>query len=362
MQTGWNKKGIALNASSEAHFIDHLAIIALIMDIPLFLFDENCFLLAKKYYPGLQVYLKDDSVFSLEDLTQEYDVLFTTELLGKKGRSFFETAALKHQKKWRSVFCPHGFSDKAFHFELCVLEDITLIYGDNMIDLLHERKVWDQIKNFVVTGNYRYTHFKYYQEFYEKIFQEEIQAHFDKKRPLILYAPTWLDQEASSTFFEATSFLLDQLPEDYNIVVKLHPRLELDDVASCYQIMGRYEKKKNVLFLTNFPLIFPILANTDIYIGDMSSIGYDFLAFDKPLFFLNKQKRDHTTDRGLFLFRCGTEITPDQYGDLFKIIEASLPNDREKFSVQRKEMWHYTFGDKRSFADIKADVIQACIV
>lgn len=359
MKTEWNKKGIALNASSEAHFMDHLAIVALIMDIPLFLFDENCFLLAKKYYPTLDVYLKDDSQFSLDDLTKEYDVSFTTELLGNKGRTLFETAALQHKKTWRNVFCPHGFSDKTFYFEQCASEDIVLIYGDNMVDLLRDRGVWGQIKNYVITGNYRYTYFKQHQKFYEEIFQNEIQAHFDKKRPLILYAPTWLDQEASSSFFEATSFLLDQLPEDYNIIVKLHPRLELDDIAGCYQIMGRYEKKKNVLFLISFPLIFPILAHTDIYIGDMSSIGYDFLAFDKPLFFLNKQKRNPKTDRSLFLFRCGTEITPDQYGDLYKIIEAGLEDDHEKFSAQRKKMWDYTFGVERSFADIKTDIIQA---
>lgn len=353
-----NKKGIALNASSEAHLIDHLSIVALIMDIPLFLFDENCFLLAKKFYPkNLDVYLKDSSQFTLEKLTEEFDVSFSTDLLGDKER-LFETAALQHKKKWRNVFCPHGFSDKTFYFEQCVLEDIVLVYGDNMIDLLRERDVWGQIKNYVITGNYRYTHFKQHQEFYEDIFQKEIQTHFDEKRPLILYAPTWLDQEASSSFFEATSFLLDQLPEEYNIIVKLHPRLELDDIAGCYQIMGRYEKKKNVLFLINFPLIFPILAHTDIYIGDTSSIGYDFLAFDKPLFFLNKQKRNPKTDRNLFLYRCGTEITPDRYGDLYKIIEEGLKDDAEKFSEQRKKMWNYTFGKERSFADIKADIIQ----
>jgi hypothetical protein len=91
----------------------------------------------------------------------------------------------------------------------------------------------------------------------------------------------------------------------------------------------------------------------------MSSVGYDFLAFDKPMFFLNKQRRDPRTDRGLYLFRCGTEVKPDAYPLFYQILDKYLPNDKELFSDVRKATYRYTFGAERSFSDIKTDVIHA---
>ena len=114
-----------------------------------------------------------------------------------------------------------------------------------------------------------------------------------------------------------------------------------------------------LIFLKDFPLVYPLLAHTDIYLGDMSSIGYDFLPFNKPMFFLNKQKRDPKTDRGLYLFRCGVDIKPDAYPLIYKFIETRLEDDQENFSAIRKEVYDYTFGEERTFADIKADIIAA---
>ena len=100
----------------------------------------------------------------------------------------------------------------------------------------------------MITGNYRYTFFKQNEAFYQKVFLEDIQSKFDKQRPLILYAPTWVDFEESTSFFDCYNYILDQLPSDYNLIVKLHPRLELDDPVAYYRIIGRYEQKKMSFF------------------------------------------------------------------------------------------------------------------
>src|SRR5262249_34231107 len=138
--------------------------------------------------------------------------------------------------------------------------------------------------------------------------------------PIILYAPTWMDLEESSTFFDTYQYLLGNLPADYNMIVKLHPRLELDDTVNYYHIVGKYESKPNILFLKDFPLVYPLLAHTDLYIGDMSSVGYDFLPFNKPMFFLNKQKRDIHHDRSSYLFRCGVSLLPDRFAQIYDVI------------------------------------------
>lgn len=361
MSMSWDKKGIALNPASQVHYIDHLAVIAIIMEIPLLFLEASDLAIGLRYYPGLHAFKHNYEGFSPEFLIANYDVSFMTDLWDRRTmREKFAPLENKYGKVWRNVHCPHGFSDKGFYLEKSAMEDIVLLYGNNMIHQLQERGVWDRVNKFVISGNYRYTYYKRNAKFYDDIMETEILSQFDKKRPIILYAPTWLDLEESTTFFDAYSFILDDLPPDFNIIVKLHPRLELDDTANYYRIIGRYEGRKNIVFLKDFPLIFPLLAYTDIYIGDMSSIGYDFLIFDKPLFLLNKQNRNAQTDRGLYLFRCGTEIRPKQYPDLYGIIEKNWPLDHERFSAIRREVWDYTFGAERPFEDIRSDIIHAC--
>ncbi len=362
MISKWNKKGIAFIPESQPPFIDHLAPIASMMDIPLFFVEEQSYELGKRYYPNVRCELEDISLLSLEHLVENYDVSFMAEPWNRdKIQKEFSVLEKRYQKKWKNVFCPHGFSDKGFYFDLCYKDaELYLVYGDNMIDLLKERGIWERIKSYIITGNNRYSYYKQNAAFYEDVFEKEIQSQFDMKRPMILYAPTWSDLELAGSLEDACGYIYDGLPSDYNLLVKIHPRFELDDPVGYYSILSQYKHKKNVHFLGNFPPIFPLLAHTDLFIGDTSSIGYDFLAFDKPMFLLNKFNRDSKTDRRLFLFQCATEIRPENYSDIYTIIEKSLPHDAEKMSPLRKKMWEYSFGHERPLEDIRADIIRAC--
>lgn len=352
--------GAGVNPQSQIHYNDHLAVICILMDIPLLFTDPAQNELCTRYYPGLKTTSLDFQEMSPEYLISNYDVLFLSDLWDKHTfHEKFGPLEKKYKKTLRHVHCPHGFSDKGFYLKKCANEDVALLYGQNMIDQLKHHHVLQNLKNYVLVGNYRYTYFKQHQEFYRELIEKEVLGLFKKKQPVILYAPTWMDLEESSTFFDAYTHILGNLPDHFNLIVKLHPRLELDDTVNYYRIVGQFEKKPNIIFLKDFPLVYPLLAHTDIYLGDMSSIGYDFLPFNKPMFFLNKQKRDPQTDRNLFLFRCGITINPEAYHDLYKTIESHLKDDKEQFSKIRKEVYDYTFGEEKSFAQLKSEIIAA---
>lgn len=354
------KKGLGVNPKSQIHYTDHLAVVCIIMGIPLLFIDEADYGFGQKYYPGLEAIKISYDEFQPEYLIKNYDVLFFSDLWDReKFHQKFGPLEEEYKKTLRHVHVPHGFSDKAFYLQKCIMEDIALLYGQNMVDMLKDTGVFEHLHYYVITGNYRYTYFKQNKKFYDKIVQDEVLGRFDKKRQVILYAPTWLDVEESTTFFDSYTYLMDNLPSDYNMIVKLHPRLELDDTVQYYQIIGKYEKRPNIVFLKDFPLVYPLLAHSDIYIGDMSSVGYDFLPFNRPMFFLNKNKRDARTDKGLFLYRCGVEVQPEQFPELYKFIEKNVPGDKERFTQLRSEVYQYTFGQERPFADIKADIIKA---
>lgn len=358
--TALEKKGVGINLQSQIHYTEHLAVVCILMDIPLLFIDAHDYNLGTRYYPGLKAELLNFQEFSPEYLIAHYDVLFMSDLWDKNVfHTKFGPLESQYNKVLRHVHCPHGFSDKGFYLQKCAEEDIALLYGQNMIDQLKFHKVWEDLSYYVISGNYRYTFFKQHRAFYDAIIEKEVLSDFAKKQPVILYAPTWIDLENSTTFFDTSYEILGNLPDHYNLIVKLHPRLEFDDTANYHRILGKFADKPNILFLKDFPLVYPLLAHTDIYLGDMSSIGYDFLPFNRPMFFLNKQNRDPKSDRGLYLFRCGVEIKSEAFPRLYQIIETNLKNDQERFGTIRKEVYNYTFGQERAFPDIKADIIQA---
>lgn len=354
-------ESVALNYASHIHYNDHLAPIAILMEIPLLVLEQIDYDVCKKYYPGIDVRLVDYETFTPEALSQKYSHFFVSDLWDRHSfKEKFGPFEKKYSKTIRNIHVPHGYSDKGFYIKKAALEDITLVYGQNMLDMFLQENVLHHLQQYILTGNYRYTFFKKHEEFYDNIVKKEILTHFDQERKIILYAPTWMDLFESTTYFDSIDQILENIPDEYNIIIKPHPRLELDNIEDYYKILGKYQNNPRIFFLTEFPLIFPLLKYTDIYLGDMSSIGYDFLIFNRPMFFLNKDNRDPKKDRSSFLFNCGVPIKKSHFSKTFSIIEKHLENDREKFQKIRQDVWEYTFGkQERDFDLIKQEIYHA---
>lgn len=344
---------VAIVPSGQQIYLDHLAPIAELMQIPLLTVDEQEFSLTKKYYPNTKTEMLDYGTLTLEYLFENYEALFLSEIFNphKKNRQYVELQK-KFDKDLISIHCPHGFSDKGFHFKLCAEEDLNLIYGQNMLDLLKQNKALDKLKAYVLTNNLRKNFYEKNQSFYDNMVKEEILSQFSKKQQTILYAPTWNDSQESSSLNKAYKDVLESLPSHFNMIVKLHPMVELREPALYYHLTSHYQKE-NVLFLENFPPIYPLLAITDLYLGDMSSIGYDFLTFNKPLVFLPNKPQDTKTS---YLFRCGKSISPNEYNSLYKIIERTLSTNQDEYKSTREEAYTYTFGTSRQESDLKNEI------
>ncbi len=346
--------GIALNPNSHSHYTDHLAAVAVLMDIPLLFTETDQYEDAQRCYPGLQAEVHDWTQLKPQYFADRYTTYFVSEMWKPAQlKARFGTAA------YYAVHCPHGFSDKGYWFAECVEQEVTLAYGQNMLDLIQLHNPAKSAFSHVLSGNLRYDYYLRNQKFYDQLVAEEILWKFPKKQPIILYAPTWNDREQSTSFYEAADMICASLPAEYNLIVKLHPNLQLDNkIALIYALMGKYQKSKNILFLEQFTPIYPLLAICDLYIGDRSAVGYDFLAFNRPMYFLNPHHRDPKTDRGVYLFRCGIEIPPQEYGQLYETIEKTLPLDQEQFGAIRKEVYDYSFVH-RPWSEIKAEILRA---
>lgn len=347
------KLGIGVNLYSQPHYLDHLAVVCIILGVPLLILEESIEQLARHCYPGLKILSLDFHEFNPEYLIANFDYIVSSDLWDRRVmRQKFAALEAQYGKTLRCVHCPHGFSDKAFYLRKSAEEDILMVYGEHMLDMLRREGVYDHLNQYVISGNYRCTYYQQNQASLDKIIADEVLSHFDAKRPTILYAPSWIDLERSSSYFEAAETLFDHLPDDYNMIVKLHPRLELDDTANYYRLLGKYEGRKNLVFIKDLPLIYPLLASSDIYVGDVSAIGYDYLWFNRPMFFLNPRGITQT------IFQCGTVLSPEEFSKLYDRMKQVLPEDAQRYKQIREETYLYTFGKARSFEDIRSEILE----
>ncbi len=341
--------GIVINPQNISLYSDHLAPLASILKMPYIVKDWEHACKVKKYYPDVTVLNSDEHIQSPDDLFEEYDCFIQPLFFNKKE---FDAKQSTLYKSIRSIYCPHGYSDKPpigtaeAHF------DENLIYGDSMLDLYRYYETPEYLNNYTVVGNYRYEYYLKHRKFYDDIVGNEVFGQFPRKQSTILYAPTWKDIEDSSSFFGACDVILDGLPDTYNIVVKLHPNLFRDNKIQVRKIMEKYGCIDNVVILEEYMLVYPVLAGADIYIGDVSSIGYDFLIFDRPMFFLNKDAVDPSASRKYYLYRCGTKVCPKQYRDIFTIIDNVLKCDKDVFSSVRKNVYEYTFSKSGTLSNV----------
>jgi len=335
--------GLIFDESS--HYIDHLAPFCALCGLPLIVCEESIAQSVRRYYPNIPLIEQD--LFRLK-LPDQVVICDTLPLL---------QATFPQMGKIKIFWLPHGNSDKGWKspFFEALQSETVLAYGQKMIDFLKQKNV---DRPLLRIGNFRWDYYRQNESFYHSLIQREIAAHLPSGNKNYLYAPTWEDSEGNGSFWKTFPLLAEALPPDCNLLVKLHPNTKRRFEIQLEVLMGRYEKKQNLFFLPEFPPIYPLLSFCDAYIGDMSSIGYDFLIFDKPLFFIKTQDGDWKTDPSRFLYRCGREIALEELPTIFRV---NLEEEKLQ-STERKKIYDYTFDPSpvrewKSFFASQPDVI-----
>ena len=338
-----------VSADFSLNHLDHLAVIGYIMDAPMMCDTEFLLETIEKYYPQVKpIYIHFHQQI-LEHLALHHRRVFFSVAPYRKDLSPMLEAF--YGKKMEFWYCPHGNSDKTLkHYEM---QEHALIYGDQMENRLVDEGHIPFLKSYVRTGNVRVSFYHEFKSFYDDLVEKEIFAKFDKPQTTYLYAPTWQDLEHSSSLFDASFPLLDEVPDSINLIIKMHPWLEHHQPGPVKLIQEKYQDRPNIVILCQYPLVLPILERTDLYIGDFSSIGYDFLRYDRPMFFFDPEKRISARANDTQLHSCGTVIPPDQYKQAFHFIDNHL-KQQEALSEKRKELYHYAFGEELSFESIKS--------
>ncbi len=330
-------------------YLDHLGAIAYIMNIPLFITEEDTHQAALTFYPQIDCIRKEANELDAGFLSSHFDVLFESGKFFALELSSY--VKLLYNKEIRCVYCPHGHSDKGHSAQKFAEQDISLVYGRHMIDLLQSTGASNHIKQTVTTGNYRLSFYQKYRSFYDAAAHQKVFFHLDPNKKTVLYAPSWQDGENPTSFFASTGRLIEDLTPHVNLIIKLHPFLaQFHPAETCY-VMEKHKNDPHVFFLERFPCIYPLLQGCDSYIGDYSSIGYDFLSFNRPLYFLIPEN-----GHSFQLHSCG--MTIPSKGNIYTFLQNTWEKNQKEKEKERQRVYEYAFGKERDFLQIKKDILE----
>jgi len=340
-------KSIGMLYGPYDQLIDHIVPLCHMKGLPLVVTEPEIEALIAQHYPFTDTHrltytaLPYKVLESFDQIVAPMSKLLVQEI-------FFLAQELQG-KQLHSIWTPHGNSDKGYASTLRTFvenETTALVYGQKMIDFfmknfkfsLHDNSYFDGALNdnpnspkLAHLGNYR---LKYYMD-HKDHFDAIIDRTLPSGKTTILYAPTWCWETELPSHLEQMHTLIEHLTPHYNLIIKIHPRTRRGDPHLIDKFIADH---KTAYFLNEFPLIYPLLARCDIYIGDISSIGYDFLAFNRPMIFIH----DHSLPpEERYLQQCGTTITKTDLPNINRHIEAAFTSDSH--SSIRKKIYNYTF-------------------
>ncbi len=334
-------KSAGLIFDHSAHYVDHLAPFCALQGWPLFVCEPDIAEACRRFYPGLEV--RELAIHELRRELPACIVACQPKAFLKNALGDFLPSAL------RTLWLPHGHSDKGWHtpfFEALKEEELLFVYGQRMRETLRAKGV--DLPQCVV-GNFRQHYYEANRPFYDALVRQQVGL-----KRFVLYAPTW---DESNTFWLGFSRLSSSVPSNRRLLIKVHPNTELAFPAELERCKGEIAKRPNVSFLEGFPCIYPLLARADAYIGDMSSIGYDFLRFDKPLFFLNAGPKCSLEDKSAFLMRCGEQISIDDIGSIWpKLTQDRFQSERR---ATLKQVFHSLPSGGRTNTDARSAILPA---
>jgi hypothetical protein len=272
--------------------------------------------------PGsIQEYTGYTHLFTTDCNLDTYDLVLTPTFLRPGERT----------KRTRAVQIFHGMSDKPVTYErdfsdylLCLCAGLRQVH--RLLQYEHNQAI-----KWRIIG-------------YPKF--DTLPVHprlFDNPKKTVIYCPTWRKGNLSSIeLFLDNPDLIEQICQDYNLIVKPHPNILNPDREFYEQGIDDRLRQTPGIQLIHSGNVMGWFAQADLYLGDISASGYEWLYFDRPMVFLNPQPgrlRPSADVASLtYLWNCGPVC--DDIRQLKTLIDQNIGADAHH--NQREAVLHYS--------------------
>lgn len=276
-------------------------------------------------------------LFTIDCNLDAYDLVLTP--------TFLRDHEWPNKKNAVQIF--HGMSDKPFTYE----RD----FNNYLLCLCAGQRQLDRLLRNSLNRNMRWVKIGY-PKFDRPLTPPRI---FNNDKKTLIYCPTWRKGGISSIeLFLDNIDVLDEILEAYNLIVKPHPNIfNRDRQFFDQRIINRLRQVPGIK-LVRSGNVMPLFARSDLYVGDISASGYEWLYFNRPMIFLNPDYRMlmPSTDFNstTYLWQCGDVC--DDIRQLKGMIDRNFQNDR--YRDIRETILQYSVFNPRNNSATKRGIEQ----
>ncbi|MBU0994513.1 MAG: CDP-glycerol glycerophosphotransferase family protein [Proteobacteria bacterium] len=241
-----------------------------------------------------------------------------------------------------------GLSDKNYVESLKILGyDLVLFPGEKTKDKVEESGYLKSIPEWHIVG---------YPKFDPLINNTlDYTPIFNNSKKTILYAPTWISQNASFKIVKFSRYgesslelwgkeIITKLHKDYNLIVKYHSRIyrkKGDIYDQIEELIGELDAESCVKVIYDDNIL-PYMAQSDIMISDISTACYEWFHFNRPMIFANPSPDHYRISKDIrsntYAWQAGDVISKSE--DILKNVKDNLAFD--KYGEIRNQIFHYT--------------------
>ena len=261
------------------------------------------------------------------------------------------TTSIRHflSGKTRLIFTPHGAGDRAITFDMRDRHfDFALVAGEKS-----EQRMLD-------AGTIRPGH--YAVNGYVKLdlmprLQAAREPLCEGGRPTVLYAPHFKRELSSWDRFGRDIIAWFAGQDRYNLVVAPHVRLFAEASDAERAAVAKLAVPGKILIDLASDRLFDMsyTSGADIYLGDVSSQVYEFLATPRPCLFLNAHQVDWAGDPDYLFWTLGDVV--DDLADLPGALERAPARHPLYADAQRERLTESIGGDPAGAARRGAEAI-----
>lgn len=261
------------------------------------------------------------------------------------------TTSIRHflPRGTRLIFTPHGAGDRAITFDLRDRYfDFALVAGEKSEQrMLDARTI--RPGHYAVNGYVKLDLMPRLQAAREPLFANG--------RPTVLYAPHFKRELSSWDRFGRDIIAWFAGQDRYNLVVAPHVRLFAEASDAERAAVTKLAVPGKILIDLGSDRLFDMsyTSGTDIYLGDVSSQVYEFLATPRPCVFLNAHEVDWTGDPDYLFWTLGDVV--DDLADLPGALERAPARHPLYADAQRERLAESIGGDPVGAARRGAEAI-----
>jgi hypothetical protein len=300
---------------------------------------------------GLARWLRDMGLFRNPRLPMLFDALPFLRQFDAIVVPERTTTSIRHflSRNTRLIFTPHGAGDRAITFDIRDRHfDFALVAGKKS-----EQRMLD-------AGTIRPGH--YAVNGYVKLdlmprLQAAREPLFDNGRTTVLYSPHFKRELSSWDRFGRDIIAWFAGQDRYNLVVAPHVRLFAEASDAERAAVTKLAVPGKILIDLGSDRLFDMsyTSGTDIYLGDVSSQVYEFLATPRPCVFLNAHEVDWTGDPDYLFWTLGDVV--DDLADLPGALERAPARHPLYADAQRERLAESIGGDPVGAARRGAEAI-----